>query len=121
MASFNTIQYLVQQLCIKYIFSFFPILLIACFSNPANSIFPSHCEHLVIKFCYAFLYVLFFSFAFLQLRKEFSSEVDSAIAAFRGISIDTSANHADLTLLFRVAAHEAKKSHAQNRTLRVVS
>lgn len=54
------------------------------------------------------------------LRKEFSSDADSAIAAFRGISIDPSATQADLTQLFRVAAHEAKKSRAQNRILRLV-
>ncbi|GJZ06951.1 BRISC and BRCA1-A complex member [Tanacetum coccineum] len=56
-----------------------------------------------------------------QLKKEFSSEVDSAIAAFRGITVDSSAGHADLTHLFKVANHEAKKSRAQNRILRVVS
>ncbi|KAK6140773.1 hypothetical protein DH2020_025492 [Rehmannia glutinosa] len=37
-----------------------------------------------------------------ESRKEFSSEVDSAIAALRGISVDSSSNHADLTQLFRV-------------------
>lgn len=57
----------------------------------------------------------------LKLKKEFSSEVESAIAAFRGISVDSSAGHADLTHLFKVANHEAKKSRAQNRMLRVVS
>ncbi|KAK3032362.1 hypothetical protein RJ639_037080 [Escallonia herrerae] len=55
------------------------------------------------------------------LRKEFSSDVDSATAAFRGITVDSSSGNADLTQLFRVAAHEAKKSRAQNRLLRVVS
>jgi hypothetical protein len=54
------------------------------------------------------------------LRKEFSSEVDSAMAAFRGLSVDSSSGHADLTQLFRIAAHEAKKSRAQNRILRVI-
>ncbi|KAK6140886.1 hypothetical protein DH2020_025380 [Rehmannia glutinosa] len=54
------------------------------------------------------------------LRKEFSSEVDSAIAALRGISVDSSSNHADLTQLFRVATHEAKKSRGQNRIFRVI-
>nr|GEU81052.1 BRISC and BRCA1-A complex member [Tanacetum cinerariifolium] len=54
------------------------------------------------------------------LKKEFSSEVDSAIAAFRGITVDSSAGHADLTHLFKVANHEAKKSRAQNRILRVI-
>lgn len=60
-------------------------------------------------------------FLFLKVRKEFSSEVDSAIAAFRGLSVSSSGGHADLTQLFRVAAHEAKKSKSQNRILRVVS
>ncbi|KAF5797823.1 putative BRISC and BRCA1-A complex member 1, von Willebrand factor A-like domain superfamily [Helianthus annuus] len=55
------------------------------------------------------------------LKKEFSSDVDSALAAFRGITVDSSsAGHADLTHLFRVANHEAKKSRAQNRILRVI-
>ncbi|KAL3818973.1 hypothetical protein ACJIZ3_004878 [Penstemon smallii] len=54
------------------------------------------------------------------LRKEFSSEVDSAISALRGISVDSSSTQADLTQLFRVATHEAKKSRAQNRILRVI-
>ncbi|XP_015884395.3 uncharacterized protein LOC107420052 [Ziziphus jujuba] len=54
------------------------------------------------------------------LRKEFSSEVESAIAAFRGLSTTSSGGHADLTALFRVAAHEAKKSRAQNRIFRVI-
>ncbi|KAK4388766.1 hypothetical protein Sango_2213600 [Sesamum angolense] len=54
------------------------------------------------------------------LRKDFSSEVDSAIAALRGLSVDSSSSHADLTQLFRVATHEAKKSRAQNRIFRVI-
>ncbi|KAI8530984.1 hypothetical protein RHMOL_Rhmol11G0102500 [Rhododendron molle] len=54
------------------------------------------------------------------LRKEFSSEVDSAMAAFRGLSVDSSSGHADLTQLFRIATHEAKKSRVQNRILRVI-
>lgn len=54
------------------------------------------------------------------LRREFSSDVDSAIAAFRGISEHSSSSQVDLTQLFRAAAHEAKKSRAQNRTLRVI-
>ncbi|KAI5354251.1 PREDICTED: BRISC and BRCA1-A complex member 1 [Prunus dulcis] len=54
------------------------------------------------------------------LRKEFSSEVDSSIAAFRVLSATSSSSNADLTSLFRVAAHEAKKSRAQNRLLRVI-
>ncbi|GER25773.1 BRISC and BRCA1-A complex member 1 [Striga asiatica] len=54
------------------------------------------------------------------LRKEFSSEVDSAIAALRGISVDSSSSPADLSQLFKVANHEAKKSRAQNRIFRVI-
>ncbi|KAK4374239.1 hypothetical protein RND71_004916 [Anisodus tanguticus] len=55
------------------------------------------------------------------VRKEFTSEIDSVISAMRGISsVDAPSGHADLTQLFRVAAHEAKKSRAQNRILRVI-
>lgn len=57
----------------------------------------------------------------LKVRKEFTSEVDSATAAFRSLSVSSSGGHADLTQLFRIAAHEAKKSRSQNRILRVVS
>ncbi|XP_050215135.1 uncharacterized protein LOC126666182 [Mercurialis annua] len=54
-------------------------------------------------------------------RKEFSSDVESANAALRGLSAGSSSSgQADLTHLFRLAAHEAKKSHAQNRILRVI-
>lgn len=54
------------------------------------------------------------------VRKEFTSDVESAVAAFRGLSVSSSGGHADLTQLFRVAAHEAKKSRSQNRILRVI-
>ncbi|XP_043722204.1 uncharacterized protein LOC122669498 [Telopea speciosissima] len=56
------------------------------------------------------------------LRKEFRSDAESAIAALRMISIapDSSYGQADLTHLFRVAAHEAKKSRAQNRIFRLI-
>ncbi|XP_065848348.1 uncharacterized protein [Euphorbia lathyris] len=55
------------------------------------------------------------------LRKEFNSEVESAVATLRGLSATTSSSgQADLTQLFRLAAHEAKKSHAHNRILRVI-
>ncbi|KAF8388860.1 hypothetical protein HHK36_025541 [Tetracentron sinense] len=54
------------------------------------------------------------------LRKEFSNEVDSAVSALRMLLADSSYGHADLTHLFRVAAHEAKKSRAQNRIFRVI-
>ncbi|GFP88065.1 hypothetical protein PHJA_000950200 [Phtheirospermum japonicum] len=55
-----------------------------------------------------------------QLRKEFSSEVESANAAMRSISVDSFSDNADLTQLFKVATHEAKKSRAQNRIFRVI-
>ncbi|XP_047967431.1 uncharacterized protein LOC125211605 isoform X1 [Salvia hispanica] len=54
------------------------------------------------------------------LRKEFSSEVDASLSALRGLSVDSSASQADLTQLFKVATHEAKKSCAQNRIFRVI-
>lgn len=54
------------------------------------------------------------------LQKEFSSTLESALAAFRGITEHSSSDQADLTQLFRAAAHEAKKSRAQNRILRLV-
>lgn len=56
----------------------------------------------------------------MKLRKDFSSEVECAIAALRGLAATSSCGPADLTSLFRVAAHEAKKSRAQNRIFRVV-
>ncbi|KAI4380876.1 hypothetical protein MLD38_007015 [Melastoma candidum] len=54
------------------------------------------------------------------LRKEFSSDLESVNAALRGLSVTTPSGQADLTLLFRMAAHEAKKSRAQNRIFRLV-
>lgn len=57
----------------------------------------------------------------MKLRREFSSEVESAHAALRILSAIPSSGNADLTGLFRIASHEAKKSRAQNRILRVVS
>ncbi|XP_031264949.1 uncharacterized protein LOC116123295 [Pistacia vera] len=53
-------------------------------------------------------------------RKEFSSDVESAMAAVRGLSATSSCGQADLTHLFKLAAHEARKSRAQNRILRVL-
>ncbi|KAK9099179.1 hypothetical protein Syun_026224 [Stephania yunnanensis] len=53
-------------------------------------------------------------------RKEFSSEVESAIQGLRVLSASSSHGQADLTQLFRIAAHEAKKSRQQNRILRVI-
>ncbi|XP_038897935.1 BRISC and BRCA1-A complex member 1 [Benincasa hispida] len=54
------------------------------------------------------------------LKKEFSSDIAAAEAAVRGLGATTPCSHADLTSLFRVAAHEARKSTAQNRILRVI-
>lgn len=58
---------------------------------------------------------------FVKLRKELTSEADSVVAALRGITVDSSPSPADLTQLFRIANHEAKKSRALNRIYRVVS
>ncbi|MQL94870.1 hypothetical protein Taro_027534 [Colocasia esculenta] len=58
--------------------------------------------------------------SFSWLRKEFSNEVDSANAAVQALrAADSPCGHADLTQLFRVANHEAKKSIAQGRLFRV--
>ncbi|CAM8916557.1 unnamed protein product [Rhodiola kirilowii] len=54
------------------------------------------------------------------VRKEFSNDVDSALSALRSISASPGGGPADLTHLFRLAAHEAKKSRAQNRLFRVI-
>ncbi|KAK2442534.1 BRISC/BRCA1-A complex protein [Trifolium repens] len=54
------------------------------------------------------------------LRKEFSSEVESTVAAMRGLSATTSTTTPDLTTLFRLAAHEAEISRMQGRILRVI-
>ncbi|KAJ0986571.1 hypothetical protein J5N97_004927 [Dioscorea zingiberensis] len=56
-----------------------------------------------------------------RLRKEFSNDVDSARAALHALkAADSPCGLADLTLLFRAAAHEGKKSRAQGRHLRVI-
>ncbi|KAL5075281.1 hypothetical protein RYX36_014265 [Vicia faba] len=52
--------------------------------------------------------------------KEFSSEVESTIAAVRGFSATTSTTQPDLTTLFQLAAREARKSRTQGRILRVI-
>ncbi|CAL5203495.1 unnamed protein product [Lathyrus oleraceus] len=54
------------------------------------------------------------------LRKEFSSEVESTIAAMQELSVTTSSSQPDLTTLFQLAAHEAEKSGTQGRILRVI-
>lgn len=56
-----------------------------------------------------------------QLKKEFTSDAESAAASLREISATNSSGPADLTLLFQEAAQGAKTSRAQNRILRVVS
>ncbi|XP_027356029.1 uncharacterized protein LOC113865567 [Abrus precatorius] len=58
--------------------------------------------------------------SFSWLRKDFSGEIDSAIAAMRGLSASSSTVQPDLTNLFRIAAHEAKKSRLHGRILRVI-
>ncbi|MBA0867320.1 hypothetical protein Goshw_029255 [Gossypium schwendimanii] len=83
---------------------------ILLFVNSKLSINPDH------RFAFATL-----SKTASWLRKEFSSDVESTIAAVRALSATTvSTGQADLTNLFRLAAHEAKKSRAQNRILRVI-
>ncbi|XVF89117.1 hypothetical protein PTKIN_Ptkin19aG0104800 [Pterospermum kingtungense] len=83
---------------------------ILLFVNSKLSINPDH------RFAFATL-----SKSASWLRKEFSSDVESAIAAVRALSATAvSSGQADLTNLFRLAAHEAKKSRAQNRILRVI-
>ncbi|EOA17155.1 hypothetical protein CARUB_v10005423mg, partial [Capsella rubella] len=54
------------------------------------------------------------------LKKDFTSDAESAVASLRGLSANKSSSRADLTLLFRAAAQEAKISRAQNRILRVI-
>ncbi|KAI4316550.1 hypothetical protein L6164_024524 [Bauhinia variegata] len=54
------------------------------------------------------------------LRKEFSNDVESAIAAVQGLHVTSSSSQADLTNLFLAAAYEAKRSRMQNRILRVI-
>ncbi|KAG7540590.1 hypothetical protein ISN45_Aa07g007760 [Arabidopsis thaliana x Arabidopsis arenosa] len=54
------------------------------------------------------------------LKKEFTSDAESAVASLRGLSGNKSSSRADLTLLFRAAAQEAKISRAQNRIFRVI-
>lgn len=56
-----------------------------------------------------------------QLKKDFTSDAESAVASLRRLSATKSSGRADLTHLFRAAAQEAKNSRAQNRLLRVVS
>ncbi|XP_074588484.1 uncharacterized protein LOC141844343 [Curcuma longa] len=55
------------------------------------------------------------------LRKDFSNEVDLLLPAVWSLTAaDTSYGLADITQLFRIATHEAKKSRAQSRLFRVI-
>ncbi|KAK7410128.1 hypothetical protein VNO78_00667 [Psophocarpus tetragonolobus] len=54
------------------------------------------------------------------VRKEFTSEIESTIAAMRALSPSSSSAQPDLTNLFRLAAHEAKKSRLHGRIFRVI-
>ncbi|KAL8107262.1 hypothetical protein AgCh_023896 [Apium graveolens] len=54
------------------------------------------------------------------LQKEFSSTFESALTSFRKIRQHSFSGQADLTQLFMEVADEAKKSHAENRILRLV-
>ncbi|KAK8672052.1 hypothetical protein V6N13_110428 [Hibiscus sabdariffa] len=83
---------------------------ILLFVNSKLSINPDH------RFAFATLS----KFTYWHI-KEFSSDFDSTIAVVRALSATiVSSSQLDLTNLFRLAAHEAKKSHSQNRILRVV-
>ncbi|KAE9609333.1 hypothetical protein Lal_00020442 [Lupinus albus] len=82
---------------------------IILFVNAKLTINPDH------RFAFATL-----STSVSWLRKEFSSEIESTIAAMRGLSASSSSGQSDLTNLFRLAAHEAKKSRTQGRILRVI-
>ncbi|KAG9154105.1 hypothetical protein Leryth_000579 [Lithospermum erythrorhizon] len=54
------------------------------------------------------------------IKKEFSSDVDAALAMARTLRIDPTSDRADVTQLFKSAAIEAKKSRSQGRILRVI-
>ncbi|KAJ6838882.1 uncharacterized protein M6B38_317505 [Iris pallida] len=55
------------------------------------------------------------------LQKEFSNQIESAMESVRTIkAAESSYGVADLTQLFRMATHEARKSCSQNRIFRVV-
>ncbi|XP_010447312.1 PREDICTED: uncharacterized protein LOC104729967 isoform X3 [Camelina sativa] len=54
------------------------------------------------------------------LKKEFTSNAESAAASLREMSATKASGPADLTLLFQEAAQQAKTSRAQNQSLRVI-
>ncbi|CAI8613123.1 unnamed protein product [Vicia faba] len=82
---------------------------ILLFVNTKLTINPQH------RFAFATL-----SNSVSSLMKEFSSKVESTIAAVRGFSATTSTTQPDLTTLFQLAAREARKSRMQGRILRVI-
>ncbi|TKY74919.1 BRISC and BRCA1-A complex member 1 [Spatholobus suberectus] len=82
---------------------------IILFANAKLTINPEH------RFAFATI-----SNSVYWMRKEFSSEIESTIAAMRGLSASSSTGQPDLTNLFRLAAHEAKKSRLHDRILRVI-
>ncbi|CAI8599396.1 unnamed protein product [Vicia faba] len=82
---------------------------IVLFVNAKLTINPQH------RFAFATL-----SSSVSWLKKEFSSEVESTIAAMRGLTATRSSSQPDLTTLFRLATHESKKSRMQDRILRVI-
>ncbi|ONK80738.1 uncharacterized protein A4U43_C01F21170 [Asparagus officinalis] len=54
------------------------------------------------------------------VRREFSNQIPSAVAEVQALTAaDSSYGKADLTLLFKMAAYEAKKSQQQGRIFRV--
>ncbi|WVY93732.1 hypothetical protein V8G54_032820 [Vigna mungo] len=82
---------------------------IVLFINAKLTINPEHC----------------FSFATLSntiswVRKDFPFDIDSTMVAMRSISASSSAGPPDLIVLFRLDAHEAKKSRVQGRIFRVI-
>ncbi|XP_020260116.1 uncharacterized protein LOC109836575, partial [Asparagus officinalis] len=55
------------------------------------------------------------------VRREFSNQIPSAVAEVQALTAaDSSYGKADLTLLFKMAAYEAKKSQQQGRIFRVI-
>jgi len=67
-----------------------------------------------------------FSFASLATdlawdRREFSNRIPSAVTEVQALkAADSSYNKADLTLLFKMAAHESRKSQQEGRIFRVI-
>jgi len=58
----------------------------------------------------------------LKARRDFSNQVASAVAEIQALTAaDSSYGKADLTLLFKMAAYDARKSQQQGRIFRVVS